>query len=1181
MRGLFFLLLLTLSGSLAAQGPAGPDLAAPDLSATGGGDSGVEVSGQSPRAWLEDLATDTAVDPHPPVEGAIPRASRSLDPEVLAEHASAAAGASAAFPGAWPLGTCAQPCSGTDEGEPCGVTSNNGCNMVPFAPGNFRDLACGETICGTVWATGGARDTDFLRITLTATTLVQLELSAQLPVLLVLIEDVGGDCASLDLFASIFQPGNCQPVTISHTLPAGTYYVFLGPDPGTGNGLFEGYPCGGTNQYAITLGCQSPPCALPPGGTPENEPFPTSNNGGCLVFPPAYQPLAAGQTMRGALWAQNGVRDTDWYSFTLTGGAHEVAIELLAIAPVRALLVPRACGVQPILGTAESVGCQDQGSTGTPHRIELQLAPGDYAIIVVPADGALGDIFGGLAPSDPAAAYLLSLSATAAAPPCTLACNGAPESEPCGALFDGGCAGGGFPSFRPLEIDEPICGHIFASGGARDLDWFELGLPTAATLTLTLDSQFPAQLAVGQCGSVPGQFVVFGQAQGNECDAQPATLTIALEAGAAIVLVTAGTGPLGMGDLFQGYPCALGSSAYRLTVSAALPPPACDVSCTGTPELEPCGASVDNGCNQSPPGFLEIGLGETICGSAWASSGTRDTDWYRFTLVEPTRISWTLAGELPLIGRILEVGGRPPCDEVLFATPFTTAPGNCVPVTGPPIDLDCGTYTLFVAPATATGAAVRHGFPCGTRNAYRVTLNATPSTACFPPEVHCSADCDTGQLLIEVRLGQALTGYHYELVDPLGITVTALTLLAPQPACSVLTLQPGPYTVPGTYHFLFQGSCPQGTEVEVTCAVELAAYTGQTDVIWEPATAAPPPGSAAGLVPSAARLKTALVAAGRAPLALSDLLAFTCRDQLGPGDVLWVCLNTFPTNHVLTVTEGALLVELLARGVSIYLEGSDVWGFDAPTAFADHDGVLGRSTDLPGTFVADGDDSFTRMNGAAHGDLDLSAWQDIPYQQDNQDPTVALGNDSTDRLHPSQPAMGTLPDTTGTNAGVVWRNHPDGNPDPLIAEGAYATAIFHVPTQPCWGRVLVQSWEFGGFEGNRTQLATAYRAGLAPATAGGGFRRGDCNADGGLDIADPITLLAALFPTVAPPTLPCEDACDTNDDGQLDIADAIALLSFLFGSVPLPEPLCACGPDPTPDALRCASAPLPGCTGDP
>lgn len=87
------------------------------------------------------------------------------------------------------------------------------------------------------------------------------------------------------------------------------------------------------------------------------------------------------------------------------------------------------------------------------------------------------------------------------------------------------------------------------------------------------------------------------------------------------------------------------------------------------------------------------------------------------------------------------------------------------------------------------------------------------------------------------------------------------------------------------------------------------------------------------------------------------------------------------------------------------------------------------------------------------------------------------------------------------------------------------------------------------------------------------FQRGDCNGDGSRSIADPVTLLGALFGP-GPVSPPCPDACDANDDGALNIADAVTALNALFAGGVLPPPV-ACGEDPTADALGCASP--PGC----
>lgn len=83
------------------------------------------------------------------------------------------------------------------------------------------------------------------------------------------------------------------------------------------------------------------------------------------------------------------------------------------------------------------------------------------------------------------------------------------------------------------------------------------------------------------------------------------------------------------------------------------------------------------------------------------------------------------------------------------------------------------------------------------------------------------------------------------------------------------------------------------------------------------------------------------------------------------------------------------------------------------------------------------------------------------------------------------------------------------------------------------------------------------------------FRRGDTNGDGGFDISDAIVVLSALFDGLVPG---CENALDVNDDESVDLADAISLLQGLFGTGSLPpSPSLACGVDPTPGPLPCAT----------
>ncbi|MBN1421175.1 MAG: hypothetical protein JXP34_20550 [Planctomycetes bacterium] len=84
------------------------------------------------------------------------------------------------------------------------------------------------------------------------------------------------------------------------------------------------------------------------------------------------------------------------------------------------------------------------------------------------------------------------------------------------------------------------------------------------------------------------------------------------------------------------------------------------------------------------------------------------------------------------------------------------------------------------------------------------------------------------------------------------------------------------------------------------------------------------------------------------------------------------------------------------------------------------------------------------------------------------------------------------------------------------------------------------------------------------------FTRSDPNADGRMDLGDPVFVLNYLFASGAAPT--CLRAADCNDDGAIDLGDPIALLGTIFaGGPPPPPPYLECGPDPTPDDLSCES----------
>lgn len=81
------------------------------------------------------------------------------------------------------------------------------------------------------------------------------------------------------------------------------------------------------------------------------------------------------------------------------------------------------------------------------------------------------------------------------------------------------------------------------------------------------------------------------------------------------------------------------------------------------------------------------------------------------------------------------------------------------------------------------------------------------------------------------------------------------------------------------------------------------------------------------------------------------------------------------------------------------------------------------------------------------------------------------------------------------------------------------------------------------------------------------FIRADANDDGGIGIADPLTMLFVMF---AGMPIQCEKAADSDSDNVLTLNDPVRTLRYLFLAGPAPaEPFPGCGPDPLLDELVC------------
>jgi predicted outer membrane repeat protein len=142
------------------------------------------------------------------------------------------------FPTGW--GDC------INENEPCGDDNNSGCGGFPPT---WELINCGDTVCGTVWAEGGSRDTDWYSLTLTETKLVTFTAEGEFPMTIGFIDTA--DCnlfTGLDPYALSVYP--CSLLTVSRIAGPGVYWLHV-----SANNYYD-YPCGTANNYYMMVTCQ-------------------------------------------------------------------------------------------------------------------------------------------------------------------------------------------------------------------------------------------------------------------------------------------------------------------------------------------------------------------------------------------------------------------------------------------------------------------------------------------------------------------------------------------------------------------------------------------------------------------------------------------------------------------------------------------------------------------------------------------------------------------------------------------------------------------------------------------------------------------------------------------------------------------------------------------------------------
>jgi hypothetical protein len=129
---------------------------------------------------------------------------------------------------------------------------------------------------------------------------------------------------------------------------------------------------------------------------------------------------------------------------------------------------------------------------------------------------------------------------------------------------NGGCNSNPF-IFSPISCNTTICGTVGTANCGqdfRDTDWYELNLPIADTVTITVTAEFPVALFTVSLGNPAcSNIQLINSAFAVACGG-PAQIVEAMQQGLNYIFVSTNS-------IFTGIPCG---TEYTLTVTCAVVP---------------------------------------------------------------------------------------------------------------------------------------------------------------------------------------------------------------------------------------------------------------------------------------------------------------------------------------------------------------------------------------------------------------------------------------------------------------------------------------------------------------------------------------------------------------------------------------------------------------------------------
>jgi hypothetical protein len=474
------------------------------------------------------------------------------------------------------------------------------CGDLCSAAAAYEPITPGTPMCGTFWADGSFRDTDWYSFSLSAPANVTLSVNALIPVTIALLDS---NCPpQIFVIAGL----NTCPSEVTWCLDAGDYTAFVAP------GVFNGVPCGSgdANNYVATLtvgdSCVPLACGSPSAGdccTAQATPY--CNDAECCDAVCAADPFCCTTAWDG-LCAQS--------------------------AQILCAVCESACDVTCPAGSAEEAeACGDDSNGGC-------NAPPTSGSTCCIANGGIGC-------DDP-----VCQDAVCGADPfcCSVAwdgiCAGAAATL-CGDLCSAAAA------YEPISAGT-ICGTFWADGSFRDTDWYSFTLTETTSVTWSVNAKIPVTLAILDNNCPPFIFTI---ATLNAC---PSEVSACLEAGTYTAFVApgifnglpCGTGeknnyvatlsfngscePLGCGSTSAGDCCVAQATPFCndadcCTTVCAADPFCCSVAwdglCAGQAASlcgDLCGGGGEPPVNDECTGATTIGVGGTAFNSTGATGVT-------------------------------------------------------------------------------------------------------------------------------------------------------------------------------------------------------------------------------------------------------------------------------------------------------------------------------------------------------------------------------------------------------------------------------------------------------------------------------------------------------------------------------------------------------------------------------